>query len=477
MGTVYAKEQFIEKNESFGSGKPRHLNLGTNDQEAEECTSGKKTIKLEGIQARVDKIHVDGLNRTKDDIVVETVSDLFKAQDFQQVLLGAHKVREKLDALGCFRNIGIYIDISSGPGATPHGLEVTFHVRELKRLMGGVNTMVGNNEGSLVVGLRAPNLLGRGEKVNFEYRYGSKRTTGIDIAFSKPLRGKWSPVFTTSVFQRGAEWPPSAYKQMDRGILLDLAFSSSSSVQHNLQWEGNYRDLSCLTRAAAFAVREQAGPTLKSSIRHIITADRRDAPIFPSKGGLFQLTTEFAGLGGNIGFLKNELMLQANVPLLEGIVIQGGVQGGLLTHLAGDKQVSICDRFFLGGPLNLRGFELRGAGPHSDGNALGADVYWAAAVHLYTPLPFRPGKGSLGDLFRTHVFFNCGNIGNFRFTEDYQRNFEQLANNLRSAYGLGVALRIGQVARLELNYCIPVRIAAGDRPCSGVQFGVGVNFL
>lgn len=75
-------------------------------------------------QVRVDKICVDGLSRTKDDIIIATVKDLFQAKDFQEVILRAHKVRGKLEGLGCFRNIGIFIDTSSGPGATPEGLEV-----------------------------------------------------------------------------------------------------------------------------------------------------------------------------------------------------------------------------------------------------------------------------------------------------------------------------------------------------------------
>lgn len=72
----------------------------------------------------MDKIHVDGLCRTKDDIIIATVKDLFQAKDFQEVIVGAHKVRGKLEGLGCFRNIGIFIDTSSGPDATPEGLEV-----------------------------------------------------------------------------------------------------------------------------------------------------------------------------------------------------------------------------------------------------------------------------------------------------------------------------------------------------------------
>jgi len=67
---------------------------------------------------------VDGLMRTKDDIIKPQVMDLFKATNFEDVIVRASKVREKLDALGCFRQIGIYVDTSQGPEATPDGVEV-----------------------------------------------------------------------------------------------------------------------------------------------------------------------------------------------------------------------------------------------------------------------------------------------------------------------------------------------------------------
>lgn len=42
-------------------------------------------------------------------------------------------------------------------------------------------------------------------------------------------------------------------------------------------------------------------------------------------------------------------------------------------------------------------------------------TYWAAGLHLFTPLPFKPGHGGLGDILRTHFFVNAGNIDNFNF--------------------------------------------------------------
>nr|CAD7439469.1 unnamed protein product [Timema bartmani]CAD7452392.1 unnamed protein product [Timema tahoe] len=478
MGLVHAKDK--TQGIVGGSGRGSQLpSRGTRDvlDEARECGDAEiQKVDLTGVAARVDKISIDGLGRTKDDFVKDQVQDVFKARNFEEVIKKAHEARRKLDNLGCFRSVGIFIDTSRGINSTRDGLEVIFHVKEQKRIVGGVNTMVGSNEGSLVVGLKLPNLAGRGEKISAQYSYGSRRTCNFDVTFSKPLRGSLSPLFTTSIFQHASEWPSSGYKMLENGLLLDLSFFSGQNIRHNLQWEGAYRDLSCLSRSSSFQVREQSGPNIKSSVRHILSLDHRDTCIFPTRGILFQLTTEFAGLGGNVGFLKNEALLQSNLQVMRDVVVQGSLQAGLLNRVT-DKAVNICDNFFLGGPLSIRGFQFRGVGTHADGNALGSDAYWAAGLHLFTPLPFRPGKGGFGEFFRSHFFLNAGSIGNVNYADDFPHNVKELTQGIRSSYGFGVALRLGSMARVELNYCVPLLVQKGDLASPGIQFGIGVNFL
>jgi outer membrane protein assembly factor BamA len=44
-------------------------------------------------------------------------------------------------------------------------------------------------------------------------------------------------------------------------------------------------------------------------------------------------------------------------------------------------------------------------------DSLGGDMYWSLGLHLYTPLPFRPG--GLAEKFRTHTFATAGNLAQF----------------------------------------------------------------
>jgi len=452
MGTVHAKEPTSQE---FDDIEP-------------------ETITLEKLPASVEKIHIDGLARTKDDIVVRTVQELFHTKDFGDILMKSNEVKNALEKLGCFKNVATYIDTSDNNNT---GYEVTFYVTELRRIMGSVSTLVGNNEGSMVLSLSLPNLAGRGEQSKMEYSYGTRNTSGFNATLVKPLIGKANGSLMFTVFQDGSEVPSSGYKLVNRGGLLQLAFQSAPQVEHKLQLESVWREVTCLNRNTAFAVRKECGHTLKSSIKHILERDTRDAHIIPTRGTLFRLEQELAGLGGDIGFIKNEAELQFNTEIANDVMLQGVLQGGAMSPLQNNKTYSINDKFMLGGPLNLRGFEMFGVGPHSEGAALGSEMYWASGLHVYSRLPLIPPTGGISDLFRVHAFANAGNIGNFQFNDDYQQNLQTLMRGLRISYGVGLILRIGQVARFELNYSIPGKHQPGDRVHAGLQFGVGAQFL
>ncbi|PVD33657.1 hypothetical protein C0Q70_04915 [Pomacea canaliculata] len=375
MGTVYAKSP--EK-----------------QQQVEE------DFDFDKIPAKVQRIIVEGLNRTKDDIIIKQVQPILQSSTFQQMVQSSHEVKMRMERLGLFRRVGIFIDTCKDDPACDC-YEVTFEVKELRPVSGGINTLIGNNDASLF-----PTFLG----------------------------------------------------------------------SHSLRWDGIWRDLRALSRTTSFAVREQAGHSLKSSIKHIFVRDMRDDTILPTTGSVLRLIQEYAGLGGNVEFSKQEFELQFNRSLFCNAVLQLSLAGGVMRTLRAKDEIRINDRFFLGGPLTLRGFNLKGVGPHIDGNALGAEAYWLCAAHVYTALPFRPGKGGFGDLFRTHFFVNAGNLGNINFN-NLRGSIQEMGVQYRWACGGGIVLRLGRVARMELNYVVPMAVQQGDSVNPGLQFGIGLSFL
>lgn len=47
--------------------------------------------------------------------------------------------------------------------------------------------------------------------------------------------------------------------------------------------------------------------------------------------------------------------------------------------------------------------------------------------------------------------------------EGPKAHIRKLAECIRWSYGAGIVLRLGNIARLELNYCVPMGVQKGDK--------------
>uniref|UniRef100_A0A8C9Y5I8 Sorting and assembly machinery component 50 homolog, like n=1 Tax=Sander lucioperca TaxID=283035 RepID=A0A8C9Y5I8_SANLU len=446
MGTVHAKSL---------DPLPMHgRDLGVNPDDLMEPPEPEQESKQEILENKdvvVQHVNIQGLGRTKEDLLGYEISEVFHAKNLIDVMKKSHIARQRLLRLGVFKEVEVLIDTSEGSDALPNGLDVTFEVTEVKRLTGSYNTMVGNNEGSMVLGLKLPNMFGRAEKLTFQFSYGTKETS-YGLSFFKPQPGHFERNLTLNMYKVTGQFPWSSLKETDRGVSAELNFPLGMT-NHTLKWEGVWRELGCLARSASFAVREESGHSLKSALS-VQTFD------------VFALQ-ELAGYtGGDASFLKEDFELQLNKRLFWDSVLSASLWGGMLCPIGGQPSC-IADRFYLGGPTSVRGFGMYSIGPQSEGDYLGGEAYWAGGLHLYTPLPFRPGKGGFGDLFRTHFFLNAGNLCNLNYGEGPRAHLQKLAECIRWSYGAGIVLRLGNIARLELNYCVPMGVQSGDR-CPGV---------
>uniref|UniRef100_A0A672K6Z5 Sorting and assembly machinery component 50 homolog A-like n=1 Tax=Sinocyclocheilus grahami TaxID=75366 RepID=A0A672K6Z5_SINGR len=409
MGTVHARslDPLPMQGPELGV-QADDLDLGEPEQE-------EKQEVLENKDVVVQHVHIDGLGRTKEDILTYEVADVFRAKNLIDLMKKSHEARQKLLRLGIFRHVDVVIDTAEGVDALPNGLDVTFEVKELRRMTGSYNTMVGNNEGSMVLGLKLPNVFGRAEKLTFQFSYGTKETS-YGLSFFKPQPGHFERNFSINLYKVTGQFPWSSLRETDRGVSTEFSFPIWRT-NHTLKWEGVWRELGCLARTASFSVREESGHSLKSSLSHTMVIDTRNSTILPRKGALLKINQELAGYtGGDV--------MKLNISIFTTKVC-------CLTLMTGDY--------------------------------LGGEAYWAGGLHLYTPLPFRPGRGGFGELFRTHFFLNAGNLCNLNYGEGPRAHLSKLAECIRWSYGAGIVLRLGNIARLELNYCIPMGVQRGDR--------------
>jgi len=265
-----------------------------------------------------------------------------------------------------------------------------------------------------------------------------------------------------------------------------------------------WRTITGLSPNASNAVRAEARDTFKSSITYTWLNEQRDYPLLPSKGYMAKATAELAGVGplkGDVAFLKSEVDSQVAIPVAvpgiasaatSGVALTGSFRGGLLypLALAGQPQPQpsyINDRFILGGPSDVRGFKIAGLGPHDAGDALGGDVYAAASAALLLPFPNVGPDTPL----RLQLFANAGRLVALRGRSKGDAegwSAEGVRDAVRDAVkkvgdgwpsaaaGFGV-IYAHPMARLELNFSLPLVIRKGEETRKGLSLGVGIDFM
>jgi outer membrane protein insertion porin family len=108
-------------------------------------------------------------------------------------------------------------------------------------------------------------------------------------------------------------------------------------------------------------------------VYHSFVRDKRDNATLPAQGHFIGIYHELAGLGGqgDTSFLKHELNASVHTTLISEkrtnqpqLVFSTSVRAGLFTSILDDKEKNpkVSDRFYLGGPLSVRGFKMGGIG-------------------------------------------------------------------------------------------------------------------
>eukprot|EP00158_Paraphelidium_tribonemae_P003106 Partr_v1_DN25890_c1_g1_i2_m2619 putative Sorting and assembly machinery component 50 len=142
----------------------------------------------------------------------------------------------------------------------------------------------------------------------------------------------------------------------------------------------------------------------------------------------------------------------------------------------GSDSLPFAERFHMGGPLDIRGFKIRGIGPRAPalygqrGDALGGNAYAAFGLSLFTPVPFLGRFPSL----KLHAFYNSGFLANDVKVSELERT---ISNSVFSqTVGMGVCLKT-DMCRVEANYVHPISFSRSDQLAGRFQLGVGIDFL
>ncbi|KAL4902864.1 hypothetical protein BDW74DRAFT_58754 [Aspergillus multicolor] len=408
---------------------------------------------------------------------------------------------DKLNRFDIFQQpVTVYLDQTPGSKTELPKINVYYNVKEKSRVLLKTGTDLGNAEGSAYGNLLWRNVFGGAENLNFNASLGTRTRSAYQAAFDTPILS--DPDFRLELGGIASSTQKSwaSHEEVLKGGWSKLRWLSRSGQRHEIGYSGFWRQVTGLAENASPTVRADAGDSVKSSVFHSWTTDRRDNPFLPSRGYYAKTFNELAGWGplkGDVAFWKSEVETQTAIAIpIPGIKGESGVsfttgfRAGLLCPLGLDSDSRprlsrLNDRFQLGGPTDVRGFRLSGLGPRDGPDAVGGDVYAAGSANLLFPLPRVGAEKPL----RLQAFVNGGRLLPLRTAQKaaptnkgevqdaVSSTISELGNGLPSvAAGVGLVYA-HPAARFELNVSLPLVLRKGEEGRKGLQLGIGINFL
>jgi outer membrane protein insertion porin family len=245
----------------------------------------------------------------------------------------------------------------------------------------------------------------------------------------------------------------------------------------------------------------QNGKTLTSALGYSLNYNTLDNNKNPTDGLLIDFKQDFAGVGGDVSYIKTAGDLKYYTPLVADIVGLIHVQGGILNQI-GNNQLRMLDHFQMG-PNLVRGFAPNGIGPrdinpYGTMDALGGTKYWGVSAELQMPFWFLPKEVGL----KGSVYADAGSLFDYKGPTSWAQTGEvnlpgcrpptQLTATTAANPGtcLGLQFDDGNVVRtsvgvgliwaspfgpLRFDYAVPLTKGRFDR-VQQFKFGGGTSF-
>ena len=209
------------------------------------------------------------------------------------------------------------------------------------------------------------NLFGNGQNLSLSGQYSSdRRSRTLTLGFTEPY------LFDTEWSGGGdlyfRSFPiPGRYLQFQRGF--NFRFGHPLQDDLNLYLTYRFENLRLEEVNSAVDPTIDTGPDIGnlSSIGASLINDKRNNRFETSSGHYEGVSSEWAGIGANKHFAKLVTEMRGYVPLTSGITFRTKGEVGQMFQTRSDRAIPPSEKFFLGGPNNLKGFDLFSVSPKS----------------------------------------------------------------------------------------------------------------
>ncbi|WP_422057518.1 outer membrane protein assembly factor BamA [Sphingomonas sp.] len=403
------------------------------------------TINFNIAEARrtyVERIDITGNTQTQDKVIRREMR-LAEGDAFNTFLV--KRSQDRINSLGYFNE---KFEIEQKEGSAPDRVILTANVEEKSTGELTLSAGFSSLERFIFQGsVRQRNFRGKGQDLRLSADYSSY-SKSVELGFTEPYLFDQNVALGGTIFRRdynsfnylGTD-RRTTYQQVSTGgqIVLGVpltefwTLSGRYSLTHDsvtLDESTFFTDGACDPLKAGRYLCEALGKRWTSSVGLSLIYDSLNSRLRPTRGQRLVVGTDFAGLGGDVKYLRGRFDSDKYWDIGSGFIFSAGLEGGYIHSLedsaAGVDPVRITDRYFLGEP-QFRGFDIRGVGPRiqrvgytgsvAGGNqklitdedqifddAIGGRAYYLGKLELEIPL----GAGAREMGIRPSIFFMAG---------------------------------------------------------------------
>ncbi|WP_186456920.1 outer membrane protein assembly factor BamA [Sphingomonas suaedae] len=391
----------------------------------------------------VERIDITGNTQTQDKVIRREMR-LAEGDAFNTFLV--KRSQDRINSLGYFDE---KFEIEQKEGSAPDRVILTANVEEKSTGELTLSAGFSSLERFIFQGsIRQRNFRGKGQDLRLSADYSSY-SKSVELGFTEPYLFDQNVALGGTIFRRdynsfnylGTD-RRTTYEQVSTGgqIVLGVplteywTLSGRYSLTHDsvsLDESTFFTNGACDPLKAGRYLCEAIGKRWTSAVGLSLIYDSLNSRLRPTAGQRLVVGTDFAGLGGDVKYIRGRFDGDKYWNVGGGFILSAGVEGGYIHSLEGDlapgvDPVRITDRFFLGEP-QFRGFDIRGVGPRiqrigytgtvAAGNqtlitdedqifddAIGGRAYYLGKLELEIPL----GAGAREMGIRPSIFLMAG---------------------------------------------------------------------
>lgn len=303
---------------------------------------------------------------------------------------------------------------------------------------------------------------GDGQKFRLRFQIGSQSSEAV-LFFEEPWLFERELALGFQLYHTTSDYNSAFYEELRAGGEVYVRKRLFELFEGRLSYRYEIVDIKNVDPLAPEIIRSLAGETTVSKVGFTLLRDTRDKIINTTSGNRLELLLELAGgpFGADTDYYKVEMRAAQFFPVFEfqTQVISVLLRGGVIQNYGDSDSVPFYDRFFLGGPTTLRGFEFRDVAPKDPfGEPIGGKTYGFVSIEysfdIVSPIRFA-------------VFYDGGfvNKGAYDFSP----------GTWNDNFGFGVRLFVAG-SPLSLDFGIPLTTDRVNDKGGQFNFSFGTRF-